>query len=88
VSDSELIISRTELIIAEAKLTASKAKESISEPDLIIDVTNKIIWDGRPSSRRQGYASAFARNSGCHRNRDWLIEIVQVDPIGLPLELR
>ena len=42
-SDAELIISGTELIIGEAKLTASKAKTSISEPDLIIGVTNKII---------------------------------------------
>src|SRR6266581_8617471 len=42
-SDAELTISRTELIIGEAKLTASKAKASISGPDLIIGVTNKVI---------------------------------------------
>ena len=86
-SDSELIISRTELIIAEAKLTASKAKESISEPDLIIDVTNKIIWNaaGRAGKGLHPHLLVILLVAG---NRAWLIEIVQVDPIGLPLELR
>ena len=43
VSLRDLIVCEAKIIMFKAEMTASKAKTSISEPDLIIGVTNKII---------------------------------------------